>query len=294
PVVGALYTATIDAFDRPPASVAGTGTIDGLATATTAGGSGSNFDTTGIQITVGEQTFTVDFTSAETIEDLLNQINGSVSGVLAEINEDATGINLRARLSGTNFSIGENGGQTATQLGIRSFTTDSRLSELNHGIGVHEVAGTDFQIQKKDGTLLDSDVSGVDSIGALLDLINNHPSNLVPATKVTAQLSAFGNGIELVTSDPSVTAPFQVIRRNFSQAAEDLGLIANGSDVSATPTTVAGVETITGRDANPVDVKVVFNTLIRLRDALVSNNQVQLERAIQLLDDDSLRLNLAR
>jgi flagellar hook-associated protein 3 FlgL len=104
----------------------------------------------------------------------------------------------------------------------------------------------------------------------------------------------FGNGIELVTSDPAVTAPFQVIRRNFSQAAEDLGLIANGSDYSATPTSVAGVETITGRDPNPAEVKGVFNSLIRLRDALISNNQVQLQRAIQLLDDDSLRLNLAR
>ena len=71
-----------------------------------------------------------------TIEDLLNAINGSGADVLASINAAGTGIDVRSRLSGAEFSIGENGGTTATQLGIRTLTESTALAALNHGAGV--------------------------------------------------------------------------------------------------------------------------------------------------------------
>ncbi len=108
-------------------------TIDAGTTAVTTAGSGRNFDTTGLQIVNAGQTFTVNFSSAETVDDLLNQINGAGASVLAEINDAGTGINLRSLLSGSDFAIGENGGTTASQLGVRSQTVDTALSTFNYG-----------------------------------------------------------------------------------------------------------------------------------------------------------------
>ena len=108
----------------------------------TAEGSGGELDRdSGFQITNGGQTHTILLMQggeAKTIEDLLNKLNGSGAGVLAEINGDCTGIDVRSRVSGADFAIGENGGTTATQLGIRTFTADVRLEELNFGRGVED------------------------------------------------------------------------------------------------------------------------------------------------------------
>ena len=90
----------------------------------------------GFILTNGGQSVTLDISGAETVEDLLNLINGAEIGLLAEINAAATGINVRSRLSGADFTIGENGGTTATQLGIRTYTGDTELAALNRGFGV--------------------------------------------------------------------------------------------------------------------------------------------------------------
>ena len=89
-----------------------------------------------LQIVNGGSTHTIDFDNAATIEDLLNTLNMSSAGVLAEINAAHTGIDIRSRLSGEDFMIGENGGTTAAGLGVRSFTTATRLEDLNYGFGV--------------------------------------------------------------------------------------------------------------------------------------------------------------
>ncbi|MEX0585116.1 MAG: flagellin, partial [Pirellulales bacterium] len=243
----------------------------------------------GLQITNGGSTYVIDFASALTVEDVLNKLNGSPAGVLAEINAAGTGINIRSRLSGTDFSVGENGGSTATQLGVRSFAAATRLENLNHGFGVHSSAGDDFQIRLKNGTLLSFDVSAASTVGDVISLIN-----AAGAGQVTAQLSTFGNGIELLTSDTSTAAQFAVLKVHGSQTAEDLGLIPKGQDTSAAPVVAGGVETITGRDVNPLEAKGVFNSLIRLRDALRNDDLLQISRSVELLDDAVLDLNFAR
>lgn len=119
----------------------------------TSGGIGENFDRSGLRIVNGGQTYTVDLSTANSVEDLLNAINGSGSNVVASINATGTGIDVRSRLSGADFSVGENGGDTATQLGIRSLTESAALAGLNHGLGVHfATSGDDFQITRRDGT----------------------------------------------------------------------------------------------------------------------------------------------
>lgn len=107
--------------------------------AVTEGGSGEDFDkTSGLLITNGGQTFAVDFSKAATIEDVLNTLNASSYGLLAEIDESARRINVRTRISGADFAIGENGGKTASQLGLRTLTADTRLDQLNFGRGVSD------------------------------------------------------------------------------------------------------------------------------------------------------------
>ena len=149
---------------------------------------------------------------------------------MAELNAQRTGINIRSRLSGADFQIGENGGTTATELGVRSFTTDTQLSSLNHGLGVHAAEGADFTIRRNDGTEIEIDVSTAQSIGDVLDLINNHLQNQDANTRVVAQLAPTGNGIELVDDNPQGLNQLTVVRNLLSEAAWDLGLVPHGLD----------------------------------------------------------------
>jgi len=295
PVASQVFRASLATLDGTASNGAGSGLISTTATAVTGNppgnvGSGSDLDAAGIVINSGGTSYTITMASITTVEDLINKINGSGAGVLAEVNDSGSGINIRSRLSGADFSIGENGGTTATQLGLRSFNGATELEDLNHGFGVHDTNGIDFQIRRKNGTLIDIDVAGARTIDDIIDRINNSPSN---GGMVTARLAASGNGIELVTSEAG-TEQLAVIKRSSSQAAEDLGLIPIGADTSAPPTAIAGVETLTGRDVNPTEVSGVFNSLVRLQKALENNDQLGIQRAVELLDRDISRVNLAR
>lgn len=111
------FTAKLDS--KLDGTNAGTGLIELGARGTFVGGSGILFDKeSGIQIVNGNQTHIVTFETAETIEDLLNLLNGSTAYVSARIAADGRSIEVRSRLSGADFKIGENGGTTATELGL--------------------------------------------------------------------------------------------------------------------------------------------------------------------------------
>ena len=156
----------------------GLGVVDQTATATTAGGSGTNLDPSGLQIVNGGQTYNISFSGDSTVGDLLNTLNGSGAAVLAEINSSGTGINIVSRLSGSDFSIGENGGQTATQLGVRTLTGSTTLAQLNYGEGVQTAtSGPDFIIQRPDGTQLSVSVASDTTIQDVINTINNDPNN---------------------------------------------------------------------------------------------------------------------
>ncbi len=205
----ANFTATVDQGDASSPSEAGTGLVAVGATVTTTGGAGDTLDqSSGIRVVNGGETYDIKFTGDEAVEDLLNRLNRSEAGLLAEINDAGTGINIRSRLSGNDFQIGEiNGGTTATQLGIRTLTEDTKLSDFNFGVGVPtkdavelNLTKADITITASDGTAFDVDLSSVTDVNTLNDTINainNDPDNLGPVL-VTAQLNADGNGIDLV------------------------------------------------------------------------------------------------
>ncbi len=237
------FQAEVDPLDGPQA---GTGKIHVVATpaVVTAFGDGIDLDRkSGLQIVNGAATpYTIDVSKDVTVNDLLNTLNGSPAGVLAAINADRTGIDVRSRLSGGDFAIGENGGTTAAQLGLRTSTDQTRLANLNYGRGVDDYQGaangtfpadSDFEITRNDGVSFYVDVHGAKTIGDVLDLINNNSTNSDPTqgVAVKAQLAKDGNGIELV--DGSTGPDHLTVTRNpLSTAANDLGLIPKGQDSS--------------------------------------------------------------
>ncbi|MEZ6109049.1 MAG: hypothetical protein R3B96_23960 [Pirellulaceae bacterium] len=69
----------------------GTGRLSFSSIGASVGGEGESIDlASGLQITVGEQTYTVRFEGAKTVEDLLNRIQFSGAPVLAELTERDT------------------------------------------------------------------------------------------------------------------------------------------------------------------------------------------------------------
>ncbi|NOZ38714.1 MAG: hypothetical protein GXP24_00630 [Planctomycetes bacterium] len=380
----ANFLAEIDQGDASSPSEAGSGLVAVGATATTTGGTGETLDqSSGIRVVNGGETYDIQFTGDETVEDLLNRLNRSEAGLLAEINTAGTGINIRSRLSGNDFQIGEiNGGTTATQLGIRTLTEDTKLSDFNFGVGVprkdavnlnftkadltitvsdgtafdvdlssvtdvntlsdtinainndaenlapvlvtaqlnadgngidlvDNTVGTgrltvtelgadlavtggidvtipsiDFNITAKDGTALAIDLSGAESVGDVLDLINNAVGN---AGRVTAQLAASGNGVELIDNTGSSVGDLTVTKISSSQAAEFLGLLDKGQTTKSSPTT-----TLTGKDRYALETDSVFTSLIRLRDALSANDLPEIERAAAKLEKDIDRVTFAQ
>jgi flagellar hook-associated protein 3 FlgL len=220
---------------------------------------GLGIDSTGIIITNGQNTQKFTFPATSTVQDILNEINGSNLGVSAQINSTGTGINITNATQGTAMTIGENGGTTATELGIRSFTPSTPLSELNNGQGVQTAGGTtpDFTITRANGTNFQVSISGAQTVADVIKDINTADGG----HGITAGFSTTGNGIVLTdttggSGEPSVTP------LNDSPAAGQLGLL-----------TTAKNGTLTGSDVNPLQGTGIFNDLQNLINGLNSNNQ---------------------
>ncbi|MBN2580182.1 MAG: hypothetical protein JXB10_14430 [Pirellulales bacterium] len=281
------FTAEIDPLDDVNG---GHSFVQGGAWADTRDGANEALDqTSGLRITNRGQEYTISLLSAQTLEDVLNIINGSGAGVRAEINAAKNGINLRSQCSGCDFCIGENGGQTAAQLGIRSMTEATLLSDLNFGRGVQHAAGGDFTITRSDGAVLSITLGDVRTLGEVLSLINDDPNNADGL--LVARLAQYGNGIELIDSSGGA-GDLLVTREFMSSAASDLGLIPPGVDQSAPGT--GDPKTLTGSDVNPREVEGMFTALTRLRNALQNNDLIEAQRAIGLLDSKTVDLNFAR
>ncbi|NQU26499.1 MAG: hypothetical protein HQ567_34870 [Candidatus Nealsonbacteria bacterium] len=262
----------------PPAAVAGT----------TAGGTGTAWDqSSGLLIVNGNSTTTVSFAGAQSVQDVLNTLNLSEAGVLAQINSDGTGINVRSRISGADFMIGENGGTTAADLGLRTFNNAVRLQDLNFQLGIQAETGTDFTIARTDGVTVNVDVSAAQTVDDVLIAIN-----AVSGGTYTAQLAVNGNGIELIDAVPGPQT-LTVANSGASSAANWLGLIPEGQQ-SAQATVVGLTQVLTGRDVNPMETESVFTALVRLRTALEANDMVEATRAMALLSQSTLDLNFTR
>ncbi|HEV8003749.1 MAG TPA: flagellin, partial [Planctomycetaceae bacterium] len=200
------------------------------------------------------------------------------------INAAGNGLALSTRLSGVNFSIGENGGTTATDLGVRTLTASTALSSLNLGQGV-PVNVTDssgnpvpanLEVQLRSGTTIEINLSGAKTVQDVLNDINAaKPGELV------ASLSSVGNGISLVDNDGTSTGPLTVTNNAVAQA---LGLAGTQSSTDAT-------QPLVGQDVNPQQGSGVFNLLIQLQSALQTSNNAELTRLQPLFQTELTRIS---
>jgi flagellin-like hook-associated protein FlgL len=260
------------------------------------GGSGDGFDRSGgLQIVNDDQTHVVDFASTVTVEDLLNRLNLSGAGILAEINSAGDSINIRSRVSGCDFAIGENGGQTATELGLRTFTGDTRLDALNYGRGIFDGQsnGTETDItitaDGASGTVTFAiDVDDCNTVQDVISLINGDATN---AGRIHAQLTTDGNGIDLI--DTAGFGSITVARANQSFAANGLGLIEKGQ-TTRTVTATSGNTAFDGTDVNPQETAGAFTALARIQQALETNDQGELARGMEMLDAAASQVTFMR
>ncbi|HEY2585289.1 MAG TPA: flagellin [Tepidisphaeraceae bacterium] len=242
---------------------------------------GAGIDTThGLIITNGQKSATLNFSSATTVGDLLNQINASGTDVRAQVNAAGTGIDILNTIQGTSLTIGENGGTTAADLGVRSFSASTALSSLNggRGVGTASNGGADFQITRSDGTSFSVSIAGATTVQDVINDINTASGGV----GITASFATTGNGIVLTDTaggggTPSVTA------LNASTAAVDLGL-----------TTPARGNVITGADVNATPPSGLFADLSALETALNNNDQAGITRAAAALQNDQQQLTATR
>lgn len=259
---------------------------------------GAGFDASeGFRIVQGDKTYTITLGTAQTIEDVFNAIRRTEAAVVADITPDGRNIRLRSTESGTDFSIGENGGHLAERLGLRTMTAGTRLDQLNHERGVRISEGAEIVIRRNNGTQFSVDLTGSVTVQDVLDRINDNVSNQDATTKITASLNSHGNGITLSSVLPAVGAPnpqpVAIFAVQGAATAWDLGLIPPGQD-SAIGTTTAIDSRIVGTDPNPQEVKGIFNSIIRFRNAVEKGDQGQIARASSLLDEDINRLAMSR
>jgi len=403
------FTASLDPLDNQQGG-AGTISVSETPPALTHDGGGTDLDRThGLQIVNGQYSKTVDLSSATTVEELVNTLNSAGIGLLASINDSRTGIDVRTRLSGADFSIGENGGITARQLGIRTFDTETSLEQLNFGRGVSDYGGpgiasqalmrpggtncdfvvearasgpdwdgyavslkaaasgdpehidydpanrtidvyiqpgvttanqvvamingngalsrdftaridprddpsndgtgkvsvtsavtsggtddgADFSITRNDGVTFEIDIGGAKTIGDVIKLINDNEINKNLAVPLVARPAAYGNGIELV--DNSVgTSRLTVTCLNGSTAANALGLVPAGAQSQSSQTQGGQPDLLTGADVNPQETSGMFTGLVRLQNALLTNDTWGIERALKMIEDTTTDMNFSR
>ena len=232
------FTAAVDYHDAITSAQTGSNPVEvkDFGQLTT-GGSGERLDTgSGLIISNGGKTVTLDTSTVDTVEGLLNLINSAELGLAAEINAARDGINVRSRLSGADLTIGENGGTLATQLGIRTYTGATQLADFNRGIGVISndvvddtfapITTADLLITARDGTALTVDLDAATTLSDVIASINNAPGNQVGTTSVTASLAPDGRGILLADSSTPITGSL-IVQGN--AASETLGFLTTGA-----------------------------------------------------------------
>ncbi len=240
----------------------------------------------------GTKTYNISTNGANTVEDLLNIIRRS--GAKVETSLDPTGKHLaiRSTESGTTLTIGENGGNLASRLGLRTFDTDTPLSRLNFGQGVFISDTTDdLLITRTDGTSLSINLDGALTVNDVINRINNNSTNFNAATRVVASLASNGNGLKLSALEGA--QPLSVANVGGSQAAWGLGLVARGA-TSASGVTTGASTVIQGDDISGVQVEGVFSSITRLKSAITNNRPEDLPQIVDSIDADLQRLSLAR
>jgi flagellin-like hook-associated protein FlgL len=212
------YTASLSGKDQQRSEHAGTGIVPLLpgvpvAYGATSGGSGADLDLAGIELVNDNAVWSISFEDCKTIGDILAELNDPKYGLYAAINDAKNGIDIRSRVSGADFCIGENGGTTASQLGVRSLDLDTRLEALDFGRGVSDYTGPGMHasatyVSKSDHStlLLTARNEGKDWNDYTLEFVPTHD----PQGKVTVALNEETKKI-IIGINPGVTTACEIV-----------------------------------------------------------------------------------
>jgi flagellar hook-associated protein 3 FlgL len=238
----------------------------------------------GIEITNGATTKVADFSAATTVQEMINIVGEMEMGVRLEINDSETGFNLISEVSGIALSLGENGGTTATDLGLRSFGQQTRLEDFRFGLGVEVQAGVDdFSMELHDGTTFNVNLDNAQNVGDVISLINAAATSAgltvgVPgngASDFNVGLAPSGNGF-VFEDNTAGAGSFRVAQLGASLAAMHLGIYQDAG---------AGTS-INGEDNALVRTESVFTHLINFRDSLLSNDSLGITLAGEGIEKD--------
>src|SRR5262249_13197241 len=139
------------------------------------------------------------------------------------------------------------------------------------------------------------DLSGATTVQDVIDRINTNAANNVGSTKIVAQLARTGNGIELVDQSTVTTGDLVVTDVQGSQAAQHRGFLTGDQTQTSSHTTDgSGNYVLQSTDRNTIEPDSVFNTLLRLKDALSHADAEEVGRSIDRLDTDISRVTFAR
>jgi flagellar hook-associated protein 2 len=182
----------------------------------------------------------VDLSGATTVSDVLDAINTTTGiGVRASVSGDRIVIADTTGATASDLAVEEAGGTTAADLGILGSSSsptvtgadivaigrNTSLDSLNDARGVRTIAGlADVNITRRDGTSFTLSLGNAQTVGAVLDAINNNAANA--DGKLVASVSADGKGITL-TDSTGGAGSLTVEAQNGSLAAADLGLIGS-------------------------------------------------------------------
>jgi len=231
----------------------------------------------GIVVIQGEQAVNVDFSTATTIEDLQNIIADLNLGLRLDIAEGGQSLAIVSTVAGLDFSLGENGGTTATDLGIHSFTGATRLTDFRHGIGVVTQEGADdLEINLHDGTSFSVNLDTATTVAEAIALVDaaSLAAGVVAGDFILA-LATTGTGL-VATDNTAGAGDFRISNAGESHAAAHLGLVSN----------VGASGTITGQDTATRRIDNAFTDLILLRAALKNNDESGIILATSNLEQD--------
>ncbi|HEV8606506.1 MAG TPA: flagellar filament capping protein FliD [Tepidisphaeraceae bacterium] len=203
------------------------------------GGNGLSLGTVDFTHRSGGLPVTLDFSSAKTVADVLEVINGSGLGITASLKESGNGIEIKDTTGGTgDLIIADNSSTTAAELGIAgTFSTavasvkganlqrqwvgsNTLLSTFNGGAGV--APGT-FKMTNSLGIISEVDLSQGNEV-TVQDVIDEINSKGI---SITASINANGDGLLLTDSAGGPVA--MKVEEVGGKTAADLNILGTAS-----------------------------------------------------------------
>lgn len=240
----------------------------------------------GLELTQGAVTKTADLSAASTVQDVINAVESLNLGIRVEINAAGRGLDFISEVSGLELGIGENGGTTATDLGIRTMDTITKLSDFRGGLGVEiDPDNPDLRVNLHDGTSFDVDLAGATTLDDVITAIGAAATTagLTVGADITIGLATTGNGLA-IDDGTAGGADFTIQALGSSQAAHHLNLAQNAG---------TGTQIDTG-DQSKIRVESVFTHLQEVSSFLSTNNQVGMTIAGERLEEDLKTLTHSR